>query len=336
MTKQSTEGYLPETCANLDHLPNITGYDFNEGFDFDKFIKSYSTTGFQASQLGNAIGIIKTMIREKATIFLSFTSNMISSGVREVIRYLVEHKYVNVVVTTAGGVEEDVIKSIKPFVLGKFDVKGKYLFEKGVNRTGNIFVTNDRYTYFEKFMNPFLEEIYSAQKEANRALCTSEIIDKLGAKIEDRGSVLHWANRNNIPVFCPALTDGSFGDMLFFHKQRNKDLQVDIVEDMSRIVNIVLNSDKTGVIILGGGTSKHYTLNAQIFREGCDYAVYINTGNEFDGSDSGAATDEAVTWGKIKSDALQTKVQGDATILFPLIIAGVMRSKVKEKGVKEK
>ena len=48
--------------------------------------------------------------RVRAKIFLGFTSNLISAGVREHVRYLVEHKMVDVVVTTAGGIEEDLIK----------------------------------------------------------------------------------------------------------------------------------------------------------------------------------------------------------------------------------
>lgn len=45
-------------------------------------------------------------------------------------------------------------------------------------------------------------------------------------------------------------------------------------------------------------------------RNGADYAVYINTAQEFDGSDSGARPDEAVSWGKIRMDAQPVKVDG--------------------------
>jgi deoxyhypusine synthase len=87
-------------------------------------------------------------------------------------------------------------------------------------------------------------------------------------------------------------------------------------------VKLCLNADKTGVICLGGGTPKHYALNAQLFRDGCDYAVYINTGSDYDGSDSGARPDEAISWGKIKAGGKSVKVTADATIAFPLIVAG--------------
>jgi deoxyhypusine synthase len=78
---------------------------------------------------------------------------------------------------------------------------------------------------------------------------------------------------------------------------------------------------KTGVIILGGGVVKHHIMNANLMRNGSDFSVYINTAQEFDGSDSGASPDEAVSWGKLKPDAHPVKVYADATLVFPLVVA---------------
>jgi deoxyhypusine synthase len=76
-----------------------------------------------------------------------------------------------------------------------------------------------------------------------------------------------------------------------------------------------------GMIILGGGVIKHHICNANLMRNGADYAVFVNTGQEFDGSDSGARPDEAVSWGKIKLDAQPVKVYAEATLVFPLLVA---------------
>ncbi|MDO8480528.1 MAG: deoxyhypusine synthase [Nanoarchaeota archaeon] len=325
--RQSSKGYIPKTTANVDHLPKIKGWDFNEKFDLQGFLKSYGTTGMQASNLGEAITITKAMMREKATIFLSYTSNMVSSGIRESIRHLVEKKKVHALITTTGGIEEDLIKCLKPFVLGSFKAEGRFLYEEGINRTGNLFVPDDRYAYFEKFVNPLLEKLYKEQKKTGKIISAAELIDYLGSKMDDKSSILYWAHKNKIPVFCPAIMDGSLGDLLFFHKQRHRDFQLDVTEDMQKIVTLAMNAEKTGVLCLGGGVSKHFCMNAQIFREGADFAVYINTAAEYDGSDSGASTDEAVSWGKIKAGAPQVKVTGDATILFPLLLAGVLEGK---------
>jgi len=82
-----------------------------------------------------------------------------------------------------------------------------------------------------------------------------------------------------------------------------------------------MQAHKTGMIILGGGVVKHHICNANLMRNGADFAVFINTGQEFDGSDSGARPDEAVSWGKIKGDATPVKIYCDATLVFPLLVA---------------
>lgn len=74
---------------------------------------------------------------------------------------------------------------------------------------------------------------------------------------------------------------------------------------------------KTGLIILGGGLPKHHICNANMMRNGADFAVFLNTAQEFDGSDSGARPDEAVSWGKIRTTAKAVKV--DQTHKFCLL-----------------
>ncbi|CAL2249178.1 unnamed protein product [Prunus armeniaca] len=136
---------------------------------------------------------------------------------------------------------------------------------------------------------------------------------------------------NNIAVFCPGLTDGSLGDMFYFHSFRSLGLIVDVVQDI-RAMNgeaVHANPRKTGMIILGGGLSKHHICNANMMCNGADYAVFINTAPKFDGSDSGAHPDEAVSWGKIRGSA-KTEVHCNATIAFPLLVAETFAKKAVE------
>jgi deoxyhypusine synthase len=300
---------------------SIKGYDFNSGVDYDKLIKSFSSTGFQASHLSKAIEIIQKMIKEKATIFLGYTSNLVTSGIRDIIRYLAEHKKVHVLVTTVGGIEEDIIKCLGDFKLGKFSASGELLRKNGVNRTGNIFVPNSRYCRFENFINPVLGEIYEEQKKTGRIISVSELIKILGRKINNKESIYYWAEKNDIDVYCPAITDGSLGDMIHFFMYKNPDFKIDIAEDIHKLNEFTITRKKTGMIILGGGMIKHHICNANLMRNGADYSVYINTGQEWDGADSNARPDEAVSWGKIKGKGEAIKVFGDATILFPFIVA---------------
>ncbi|XP_076959304.1 deoxyhypusine synthase-like [Bidens hawaiensis] len=339
----------------------INGYNFNQGVNYSQIIKSLVSTGFQASNLGDAIETVNQMLnwrlsheeitkgcseeeknptyREsvKCKIFLGFTSNLISSGIRDTIRYLVQHHMVEVIVTTAGGIEEDIIKCLGDTYKGDFYLAGAALRSKGLNRIGNLLLPNDNYCKFEDWIMPILDQMLEEQKTQHILWTPSRVIARLGKEINNESSYLYWAYKNNIPVFCPSLTDGSIGDMLYFHSFRNPGLVVDIVQDIRAMDNeaVHANPRKTGVIILGGGLPKHHICNANMLRNGTDYAVFINTAQEFDGSDSGARPDEAVSWGKIRAYAKSVKVHCDATIAFPLLVAETFAA-TKEKTTKPK
>jgi deoxyhypusine synthase len=319
----------------MEGFPTIKGYDFEEKFDFEKFMESYKNIGIQATNLGMAIDIVNMMIKDEAVIFLSCTSNMISSGNREIIKFLVKNKMVHALSISAGGVEEDIVKTLKPFVVGTFDISGRALFDKGVGRIGNIFAPFDRYLYFERFIQPLFDRIYEEQKTRGSPFSASEFIYEMGLEIAKESnheeSILYWASKNDIPVFCPALTDGSLGDLFHFQRQKHKDYYIDILKDHDTIINMTLNASKTGAILLGGGIAKHYVLNANIFREGLDYAVYITTAQEYDASDSGGNQQEAMTWAKLKVNAPNVKVRAEASLVFPLLVAATFKKRFDEK-----
>jgi deoxyhypusine synthase len=316
-----TMNYDIERIKTLDDFPKIKGIDFEKKTDIHKLVESMAATGFQATNLAKAVHIVKAMFREKATIFLGFTSNITTSGLREIITYLVKHKKVHAIVTTAGGVEEDIIKCLKPFVIGDFYADGKALLQSGISRTGNIFIPNDRYLYFERFMEKFFLRMYDKQKKENKIISISEFIKELGKEVNNEESYLYWAYKNDISVYCPALIYGSLGDMMFFFKQKHPDFKIDITDDLVKIEKFALHADKTGAIVLGAGMPKHHIFNSNILRGGLDYTVCINTAQEFDGSDSGARIDESITWGKVNPKGMDVKVFCDATIAFPLIMA---------------
>lgn len=365
------DAVLKQSAPVPDDFIKVEGIDYSKpesrNMRAKDLTKAMSTMGFQASSLGKACTIIDEMRTwrgehidkldehdrkgsfdengyQKTTIFMGYTSNLISSGLRETLRFLVQHKMVDAIVASAGGIEEDIIKCLAPTYLGEFSLPGKGLRDQGMNRIGNLLVPNDNYCKFEEWIVPVLDKMLEEQEEyikKNGADCLdsnfdqdtpiwtpSKLIRRLGKEINDESSVLYWAYKNDIPIFCPAVTDGSIGDMLFFHtfKASPKQLRLDIVSDIRRINSMSMEASRAGMIILGGGLIKHHIANACLMRNGADYAVYINTGQEFDGSDAGARPDEAVSWGKIKADAKSVKVYADATVVFPLVVAATFAS----------
>jgi len=317
---------LPEN--ELKDWPEVKGYDFENPFNIGAFLESLYNTGFQATNLYKAMRIFQMMKEDKATIFFGFTSNMATSGIREIITYLTKQRIVGVLVTTAGGVEEDIIKTHKPFVLGSYDADGKVLRDQGINRSGNIYVPNDRYIFLEGFMNNVYNKMYDEQKKTGKIFNTCDLMNFIGELLDyyegKESSICYWAWKNKIPLFCPGFTDGSLGDILFFFKQRHPDFKVDITDDIVAITKIAINAEKTGIIALGGSLPKHHIANANLFRDGADYAIYMTTAQEYEGSNAGANIEEGKSWGKIKPDAKAVKVVGDCSITFPLLVAGLL------------
>lgn len=315
----------------------IQGPLFDTDVSLKQMFENYEKIGFQATHLGRAIKIWKDIesnkAKEEIVVFLGYTSNMVSSGLREIIAYLAKHKKIDVITTTAGGVEEDFIKCLKPFLLGEWNKDGTALRDAGINRIGNIYVPNDRYIEFEKHMNKIFAMLSEKQESEKKIISASEFCSFLGKYLDENigaekeNSILYWAYKNNIPMFCPAITDGSIGDMLYFFKKNEKktNLQIDVASDIVKLNDFAIHAKKTACIVLGGSFPKHSIINANLFREGTDYAIYISTAGEYDGSLSGASPEEGMSWGKIAKKADYVEIFADATLVFPILVYCVMK-----------
>lgn len=338
---------------------HVVGDDFSSSVTLESLVAKMLTTGFQATNVALAVEEINNMLKWRLSdkpvhhndseesripeirrtirckIFLSYTSNMISSGLRETIRFLVKNKLVDVLVSTAGGIEEDFIKCMAPHLIGDFHLDGRELRKKGINRLGNLLVPNTNYVGFEDWIMPILHKMTDEQVKEGVRWSPSTIIHRLGKEINNEESVYYWAYKNDIPVFCPGITDGSLGDMMYFFNYQRPEFIVDLVQDIRAINDIAVRAPCTGMVILGGGIIKHHTCNANLMRNGAEFSVYINTGQEFDGSDSGASPDEAISWGKIRIDAKPVKVCCDATLVFPLIVSQTFYKELEKRREEE-
>lgn len=142
----------------------------------------------------------------RCKIFLGYTSNLISSGLREIILYLVKHKHVSAIVTTAGGIEEDFIKCLGKTYLADFNLDGAELRRKGMNRIGNLVVPNDNYCKFEDWLTPILDAMLAEQKSTGQVWSPSSFIRRLGKEINNEESVYYWAYKVNTYSFTSNLT----------------------------------------------------------------------------------------------------------------------------------
>jgi len=300
------------------------------GMDVKELVDKLGKVGFQSVALARASDIIVKMKREGVKIFFTFTSNMLTSGLRGFFAQLIKLGMADVVVTTIGGLEEDIMKALgEEFLIGTFRSDDVALHERGMNRVGNLLIPNDSYVKFESSIKPMLKKLYKKQKRWSGV----ELLREIGLMLDDKNSVLYQAAQKGVPVFCPAITDGAFGFHLFMFQQEHPDFVLDVVRDFRDLIGSTSYDEKKGIIALGGGVAKHHAILGLMINGGADYAVYITTARETSGSLSAATTDEAKSWGKISDNADAVTVNGEVSVLFPLAMVKALETLRKEKLV---
>jgi deoxyhypusine synthase len=308
-------------------MKRVKDFRWKEGMEASELVDGMKNLGFQSSELFRASEIIADMKRNGSKVYLTFTSNMVTSGLRGLFAQLIELGVADVVVTTTGGIEEDIMKALgEDFLVGAYSSDDVSLHEKGMNRVGNLMITNESYARLEDYMLPVFSKIFERKKR----ISVSGLLSEIGLLLDDESSILYQASRRGVPVFCPAITDGSLGFHLYMFQQKHPDSMVDVVSDFSNLLASSSHDDRKGVIALGGGVSKHHAIFGILLNGGCDYAVYMTTSHPYSGSMGGATTSEGKTWGKVKVDANEVTVTGDVSITFPLVMSRALDVMKKE------
>lgn len=292
------------------------------GGNFSNLIdQMYEAGGFSGKNLARAVYILEEMIRDKeCKKFLSFPACVVSTGLRGAIAQMIEKGLIDIIVTTCGTLDHDLARAFGgEYYHGSFDLNDEELHKKEINRLGNILIPNKSYgIILENKMKPILKDLANQKKEWSGR----ELIQEFGLRLKDENSILYQASKKNIPIYVPGITDGAFGTNLFLFSQDN-DFKLNILKDQKELSDIAFTNKKTGALIIGGGISKHHTIWWNQFKGGLDYAVYITTSTQYDGSLSGARPKEAISWGKINEKAKYVTVDGDATIILPIILSAL-------------
>ena len=278
--------------------------------------------GFTAQKLADSVDIIERMVKQKDCLkILSFPACIMSTGTRGVIVDMVKNGLIDLIITTCGTLDHDLSRTWAEYYKGSFDMDDEMLREKyETSRLGNILVPDKCYgEVLEDNLLPMFDEIFDGKD----SMSTHEIIDAVGARLDNEDSLLYQCHKHNVPVVVPGITDGSFGCQLWMYYQFHRKFRIDLFADEQMLSEMTDHAKYTGGILIGGGISKHHVIWWNQFRGGLDYCVYMTTAQEFDGSLSGAQIREAVSWGKVKPDAKKITVEGDATISLPVIYAAL-------------
>ena len=286
---------------------------------FDELSKS---GGFESVNLSDGLDIMTKMISdEKCLKFISFVGAVVSTGLRGIIKDMIKNKWFDVAITTCGALDHDIAKHYSHYNEGSFTMDDNELADQNIHRLGNVLVPMENYgPLIEEKMQLFLEEEY---KNGVREMTTAEICKMIGRHLGE-DSFLHWANKNNVSVVVPGIMDGAVGSQIWMFIQSHRDFKLNLIGDADLLSEYIFKAEKSGAFMIGGGISKHHTLWWNQYREGLDYAFYITTAQEFDGSLSGALVREAISWGKVTKIARQSTLHAEVTTILPFIYAALL------------
>ncbi|WP_456475456.1 deoxyhypusine synthase [Candidatus Pyrohabitans sp.] len=302
-------------------MRKVRQIQIERGMSVDQLMRQYSRAGvLGAGALGKACDILEDMVKARATIFLGLAGPLVAAGMRNMVTELINLGAVSAIVTNGANVVHDVLEALGgAHYVGSFHEDDRVLHQEELGRIGNVYTRVKDFTAFEDYAQELLSGI---SEERRRNLSVRELTSEIGKSLRDEGSFLRAAYEQDIPVFSPAVVDSMLGLQLFFFAERHS-IVLNALKDMKELAQMVFDAPRVGALFLGGGVPKHYILGANLLRGGIDYGIQVTLDREEGGSLSGAKLEEGISWGKTKEEGRVVSVVGDATVIFPLLVASL-------------
>ncbi|OPX79223.1 MAG: putative deoxyhypusine synthase [Methanosaeta sp. PtaB.Bin039] len=294
-----------------------------------------SRMGFQAGQLGQSLEVWDRMLRDEVTIFLGLAGAMVPAGLQEMISYLISHRLVDCVVSTGANLFHDLCEGLGVMhYRGDCQADDARLKECRIDRIYDVFVSEEELHKADLFISDLVKRL-----PTDRTYSSRELMEMIGRDVP-ASTILGAAQRADIPVFVPALSDSSIGIGMVIARREGHPVLVDQIQDVDEITQITEKSEKTGVVFIGGGVPKNFIQQTKViaelmgnYRGGHNYAIQYTTDNPHFGGLSGCTFSEAVSWGKVDRHARMVQVFSDATITVPLVVQALRERRLKRPSV---
>jgi deoxyhypusine synthase len=293
-----------------------------------KLLEDMAQTGFQGKRLGEAARIWTEMVQQKGlTIFMGYSGSLSTTGQWKLVRWLIENRYIDVLVSTGANISEDIMEAMgNKYYQGTWLANDEELLEAKIDRFYDIYADEFEYRELEGLIRKFASTL-----DAKGVYSTREFLNMFGEYQWKKGvkSISATAWKYDVPIYSPGLIDSGYGVALsLLKREEGKLIRLDQTKDMEELGQIAERTKRTGVIYIGGGVPKDTIQLATIIKslsEGGEeatpheYAIQITTDSPQWGGLSGCTLEEAISWGKIAPDSTRSVVYCDATIALPLI-----------------
>jgi deoxyhypusine synthase len=315
-----------------------------------QLVSEMAKTAYQGRKLGEAVEVWKEMLKEEdLTIIMGLAGSMGTAGQWKMINWLVEKRFIDVLVSTGANVSEDIVDAMGlGYWQGTINEDDRRLFNAGINRYYDVYGRESDYRKMEDLITEFMLTL-----KGDAAYSSMEFLYLFGKWLNAKGikSIAAVASEKKVPIFCPAIMDSAFGEAFLLAANKGKYMTLDEGKGFRQFNTIAERVKDVGVVYIGGGVPKDFTQLLAIgivltespksekregyFREAVrdyyyphKYAIQITTDSPQWGGLSGCTLEEAVSWGKVHSDGKRVTLYCDATIALPLI-AHALNEKVR-------
>lgn len=286
---------------------------------------------FQARSLGIAFHVWQEALRDETTIFFGLSGAMVPAGLRKTIVYMVEHRLIDVLVTTGANVFHDIHETLGGHHFKCAPQTDDVLLRKYyLDRMYDVLGSERDYGVADRLISRFAASL------EKRPYSTREFFYAWGrylASMQEDEGIVTAAFHHGVPIYAPAIGDSSYGIALA-SREESRDFQFHPIKDVRETAEIAVHAPKTAVIFVGGGTPKNFTQQTVVTLDyighkhpGHKYCIQITTDAPHWGGLSGCTFEESQSWGKIHKEARKIAVYSDATIALPLIVAGLAEIK---------
>jgi deoxyhypusine synthase len=307
-----------------------------------QLLSEMAKTGFQGRKLGEAVEVWEEMLKEKdLTIILGFSGSLSVAGQWKIINWLIENRFIDVLVPTGANVSEDIVDAMGfSYWQGESVIDDEELLKSDLNRYYDVYGGESDYRKMEEAMAEFIETL-----DPNYPYSSMEFLHLFGKWLSKKGirSIVAVAADKKIPIFCPAIVDSAYGEAFLVAKSRGHNLIINQMKDFHQFMSVGEKTKDVGVIYIGGGVPKDFTqlLAVSISLKNQDrkisgrqgfahqttkelyyphkYAIQITTDSPQWGGLSGCTLEEAISWGKVYSKGKRATCYCDATIALPLV-----------------
>jgi deoxyhypusine synthase len=293
--------------------------------------------GFGARQLAEAHRIWLDMLDDNSTIYLCGSGNLISSGMRRLLAWVIKNRFVDVIVMSGSVLYHDIHE-----ILGRNhyqahpSMSDEDLDAADVVRLGDVIANREEYQEADEWIGSVIN-----QMELNRPYSIREFLLVLGRELSEiahEDGILTSAYKSRIPVFCPNLPGSELAIGIARAKFEKKvQLMLDVTQDTLEMMQIAHRTRHSGVIALGS-TASQSTINmtelsSYITRtnsRGHKYAISIATDMApLDIRTPSYSAHHTSVFGKLGRGATTAYVPCDPSIALPMIITALSQTAAK-------